>query len=263
LDKTSATGSDVSVVMLTRDAGRLLLESLGSIGWAREVIALDAGSRDGTCERLRACGALVLPQDSDLVRAHDGNFDIARNAGLERAQGSWVLVLDADEVVTDGLRGQILRATSRPARVAYEIPRVNFYWGRPSRVLGEDLQLRLFPRSAARYGGTQLDQPVNVDCPVERLTEPLHHYQRDLLRTLRERTDQRARRAVRRGEVPDTPAASLFWHHLRWYTLRQGVWREGPRGLVLAALYAAYPALTAIKARRLARAEAGRHAGRG
>lgn len=254
-DKMPATAPDVSVVMLTRDSGPRLRESLESVRWAREVIALDAGSRDGTSELLGAYGALVLPQDRDLVRAHEGNFDVARNAGLERARGRWVLVLDTDEIVTAGLRDEIQTVTARPARVAYEIPRVNLYWGRPSRVLGEDRQLRLFPRGAAHYGGTQLDQPAEVDCPVERLTEPLHHHQRHLLRTLRERTDQRAQRAVRRGEVTDDSGASLFWHHLRWYTFHQEVWREGPRGLALAALYAAYPALAAIKARRFACAE--------
>ena len=239
--------------MLTRRPGPELRASLDSIGWAREIIALDDGSDDDTLALLRDHGAVVMQQDHDLIRAHEGNFDVARNPGFDRAVGSWILVLDSDEIVTAALRDEIRQVITISERVAYEVPRANLYWGRPSRVLGEDRQLRLFPRGAGRYRGTQLDQRPEVNCAVQTLSAPLLHRQQHLLRKLRTRTDQRARRAARRNGTVDASGLSLFWHHLRWYAIAQQSWREGPRGIALAAIYAAYPALEAIKVRRLVR----------
>lgn len=246
--------AEVTVVVLTREPCRDLEECLSSVAWAGEVMAVDAGSGESTREILRRHGARIVPQDQTLVRAHGGNFDIARNPAFELAGRRWILVLDADEVVTPGLRDEITAVTAGAEPFAYEIPRRNLYWGRPSRVLGRDHQLRLFPRGSARYAGTQLDRPPEVDLPIRKLSAEIIHRQRDLLRKLRERTDQRARRAVSAGVVPRDGSLSLFWHHLRWYTIRQQAWRDGPHGLALAALYAAYPALEAAKARRIARA---------
>ena len=247
------TVADVSVVILTRNPGPALRQTLESVAWAREVIAVDADSRDGTLECLRAYGAIVMGQDDALVREHQGNFDIARNAGLARARSRWVLVLDADEVVSGDLRDEMLAVTANSATRAYEIPRTNLYWGRPSRVLGNDRQVRLFPHGQARHVGTALDQPLQVDCPIHSLTHPILHHQRRLLSKLRHRTDQRARRAAQRGDVGAASVPRVFVDHLRWYIIRQEAWRDGPRGLALAALYSAYPALETLKTRRLVR----------
>jgi glycosyltransferase involved in cell wall biosynthesis len=251
-DSTGA-GNDVAVVMLTRNAGSQLAASLASVAWAAEIIALDDGSSDATREVLLAHGATVMTQDRELIRAHAGNFDVARNPGFAQAKANWIFVLDADEVVSAALRDEILHVTTETPRAAYTVPRTNLYWGRASRVLGEDRQLRLFPRGSGRYVGTRLDQPVEVDCPVADLAQPLLHRQTRLLHKLWERTGQRAGEAVRRGEVPPASPLSLFWHHLRWYLFHQESWRDGGRGVALAAIYAGYPALEAARARRILR----------
>jgi glycosyltransferase involved in cell wall biosynthesis len=243
------------VVVLTREPCPDLAECLDSLRWAGELIAADDHSGEETLALLRSHGARILQQDHDLVRAHDGNFDVARNPAFDAATRSWILVVDADEVVTAELREEIERVVRKGEKLAFEIPRRNLYWGRSSRVLGADRQLRLYPRGGGRYLGNRLDCPPDVDHPVRRLSAPLVHRQRRLLHKLRMRTDARARRAVRAGEVPETAALTLFWHHLRWYALEQEAWRDGPRGMLLAAIYAAYPALEAAKARRLLRSE--------
>jgi len=253
LNTPTAPHADLTVVMLTRRPGPELRASLDSVGWAREIIVLDDGSDDRTLALLREHGAVVMQQDRDLIRAHEGNFDVARNPGFDRASASWIFVLDSDEVVSAELRDEILRAITSPEQAAYEVPRANLYWGQPSRVLGEDRQLRLFPRGAGRYRGTQLDRPPEVDCTVRTLGAPLLHRQKHLLRKLNARTDQRARRAARRDATAGASGFSLFWHHLRWYAIGQQSWRDGPRGIALAVIYAAYPALEAVKTRRLVR----------
>ena len=245
----------VSVVLLTHDSERRLRACLDSVRFADEVVALDGGSTDGTLALLAAYGCLVHPQPLDTVRRHRGNFDVARNAGFALAREPWTLVVDSDEEVSDALRAEILEVTARPAEVAYAIPRRNVFLGRASRVLGDDFQLRLFPRGAARYEGSLLDARPVVTCPVAHLAAPLIHHQADawwpLLVKLHRRTSQRARVLRDDPDARREPAWPLFYHTFRYHYRHLGTDAEGLRGALLAALFAAYPALAQAKLRRL------------
>ena len=247
----------VSVVLLTLNSARHLRACLDGLTWAEEIVALDGGSTDDTLAILAASPARVYPQPLDLIRAHRGNFDVARNAGFALATQPWVLVVDADEVVSPALRDEIQGVVAGPPNVAYDIPRVNLFLGRPSRILGDDLQLRLFPTGAARYEGMHLDARPSVSCPVARLREPLVHHQgdslRQLLTKLRSRATQRAQVLIDDPRAEHRNAVSEFYWHFRYYYREQGR-LEGLRGIGLSALYAAYPALTQATARRLAQA---------
>lgn len=66
-----------------------------------EIVLVDVGSSDGTQRIARSFGARVVPFD------WCDNFSLARNVGLERASGEWILVLDADEVVSGEREGFI------------------------------------------------------------------------------------------------------------------------------------------------------------
>lgn len=245
----------ISVVILTRNSAHTLAACLESVRWADEIVALDGGSRDATRAILESHGARVHPQPLDLIRAHGGNFDVARNLGFELARESWILVVDADEEVTPALRDEIRAAVERGGEVAYFLSRTNLLWGRPTRVLGADYQLRLFPRGRGRYEGCLLDARPVVSCPVAHLTQPLLHHQgrslRVLLSKLHRRTSQRAAVLHTDPGARREPIASLFYWTFRYHYRELGASAEGVRGLLLSALFAAYPALTQCKLRLL------------
>lgn len=245
----------LSVVMLTHNSERYLRESLDSVTWADEIIAVDGGSTDGTHRILAEYGAVVQPQPFDLVRAHGDNFDVARNAGFTAARNPWILVLDSDEVISAALREEIHAAMRASRDVAYCIPRTNLFWGRPVRLLGEDFQLRLFPKGCARYEGSYLDERPVVTCTVQHLAQPLLHYQADslgrLLLKLHHRTSQRARVLLAAPDAPRQSPWSLFYHLFRYYYRQQGAAEDGFLGLVVSVVYAAYRPVTELKLRWL------------
>ncbi len=245
----------VSVVILTYNCQSTLGSCLESVKWAEEIIALDGGSTDDTQRILADYGASVHPQPLDLIEAHIGNFNVARNAGFELAREDWILVVDADEEVSPALHEEILRTVAGSPEVAYLIPRTNLFWGQPTRVLAADFQLRLYPKGAAHYEGSEVDAKPVVSCPVEELTQPLVHHQGDSLRALlgklHERTSQRARALHANPAVKREGAASLFYWHFRYYYRELGADNEGRLGIFLSGLFAAYPALTQCKLRWL------------
>ena len=83
----------ISVIIPTLNEGSNISRCLRSIGTAPEIekIVVDGGSRDRTVEIARSLGAKVLVMTSGRARQ--------MNAGVENAQGEFLLFLHADTVL--------------------------------------------------------------------------------------------------------------------------------------------------------------------
>ncbi len=174
----------LSVVILAKNERDRLPAALDSVRFADEVVVADTGSTDGTQEFARLAGARVVEIGWE-------GFVASRNRALAAARHDWVLVLDADERVTDALRAEILgvleAGTSVPA--GYRMPRFSYFLGRPVRHGSwyPDSKLRLGRRSCGlRAAGGRVHETLEVDGPVGRLGKPLlHHPYRDVSDALR------------------------------------------------------------------------------
>jgi len=90
----TSPGQGISLCMIVRNEEHDLARCLGSIhDCVDELIIVDTGSTDRTPMIAEAMGAKVIRH------TWQDDFSAARNAGLERAHGAWILVLDADEVI--------------------------------------------------------------------------------------------------------------------------------------------------------------------
>jgi tetratricopeptide (TPR) repeat protein len=88
--------------MIVRDESVRLAACLASAeGAVDEVVVVDTGSRDGTADLARDCGARVIQW------AWRDDFAAARNESLRHAGGDWVLVLDADERLAPGAAARV------------------------------------------------------------------------------------------------------------------------------------------------------------
>ncbi len=87
----------ISLCMIVRDeADNLELCLQAALPWVDEVCIVDTGSTDDTVEIAERHGARV----EHFTWCDD--FSAARNVSLEMATMDWILVLDADEVLTPG-----------------------------------------------------------------------------------------------------------------------------------------------------------------
>jgi glycosyltransferase involved in cell wall biosynthesis len=243
----------LTVGVITKDAAELLPGLLASLPPEWELIVADGGSSDGTAALARAAGATVIDQDLDAVRAAAGNFDVARNDIHRVAGRQWLLFLDADERLSGDLRDELAELLSgEPVHTAYEMPRINRFWGRPVRLLGEDYQLRLVRRNAGRFQGRALHERMHVGGSIGRLQHPIIHLNVRRWSDLRER---RRRDASIQAEVP-VPRPSLRsvvtepLHLFRYFYLENEAWRDGPIGLLVSAVYAAHRGALLLARRR-------------
>ena len=173
----------VSVIIAVRNEARNLppcLEALGDFG---EVYVVDSQSTDETVEIARAYGAKV-------VQFHyQGGWPKKRQWAIDTLPltHDWVLLLDADEVVTPELVQEIRQATGQAQADGYWIALRMYFLGRQLRFCGASFwKLSLFRRGKGRYecrlrdqNSTMADMEIHehvvVNGRTARLKHPLVH----------------------------------------------------------------------------------------
>jgi len=168
---TRAPAVPCSVVIAAKDEAAEIAECIASVAWAAEIIVVENDSSDDTVPIARAAGATVFSHPFTTIGRQ-------RNAAIARARHEWILVVDADERGTGGLRDEIARVVSGEANdVAFRVRRRNFFLGREIRHGGweRDRPVRLF-RSRMRYDERPVHEHVMTDGLVGELREPLVHY---------------------------------------------------------------------------------------
>lgn len=108
--------SRVSVVMPVRNGAAYIAEAIGSaLGeTVSEVIVVDDGSTDHTREIVES----IQDGRVRLIASDGERLPAARNSGIRRASGDWILFLDADDRLCPGSVAALLRAAERDSHIA-------------------------------------------------------------------------------------------------------------------------------------------------
>ncbi len=225
-----------SVIVIAKNEAAAIRRCLESVAWADEIIVLDSGSTDATVEIARQCKARVE------ATADWPGFGAQKNRALALATGDWVLSIDADEWVTEGLRAEIQAAMAMPgAHSAFRMPRLSSYCGGFIHHSGwwPGYVTRLFRRGQARFSDDLVHEKLIVEGVVGALRAPLmHESYRNLEQVLSKvnayssagavMARQRGRRASLSGAV-----VRGMWTFFRTYFLRAG-FLDGREGFMLA-----------------------------
>lgn len=159
----------VTVVILTVNEARHIERALRSVAAIADVtFVVDSGSTDRTVEIARAMGAEVLTHPF-VNQAQQFNWALDQLP----ADTDWVLRLDADEVVSGELAGEITACLpALPEEVAgLTLPRRIAFLGRPIRYGGvfPAHVLRLFRFGRGRSEDRWMDEHIAVEGRVEAL----------------------------------------------------------------------------------------------
>ena len=168
------TPGPVSVLVLTYNEEDNLPRCLDSVAWADDVLVVDSFSTDRTVEIARARGARVLQRAFDT-------FAGQRNFGIDQGElrHDWVLHLDADEVVPDALRDELLDVVRTGGKPAYRVASRMMFQGKWLRHAGmyPAYQVRFGRRDCLRF--KQVGHGQREDLPPEEvgtLEHDLEHY---------------------------------------------------------------------------------------
>jgi len=163
----------LSVLIPTKNEERNVAMCIESVSWAGEVYVFDSMSSDRTVEIAVSLGAKVKQRSFD-------NFADHKNWALDNLpfKFDWLLILDADERVTEDLYEEISGVLKADDVAGYYIPRKNVFMGRWIRHGGwyPDYQLRLFRKGQAKYEKRIVHEHMVVNGPVGYLEKPMLHY---------------------------------------------------------------------------------------
>jgi glycosyltransferase involved in cell wall biosynthesis len=248
----------LSGVVIAQDEERDLPRCLRSMTFCDELVVVDGGSRDRTVEEAASAGVRVIQNPWPGYAAQ-------RRFALTQAKGEYVLSVDADEWVSDELRGAIVRELSGPSPLnGYRLRVQNRFCGRWLRFggKGHDYHLRLFRRDLASYPERLVHEGALVAGSLGRLAEPLYHESyadlSDYLRKLDRYTALSAQERQARGTrfSPWLAAARLPVGFLWRYCVQLG-FLDGYPGFLHAALAAYGDFLKLAKLRELQAPRAG------
>jgi len=227
----------ISVIIIARNAEKVIADCLKSVRQlADEIIVIDDQSDDKTVEIAEKMGAKAY-----IHKMKD--FADQREFGLKKAQGEWVLYVDADERVSQKLKEEILKIVSHEPRatshqiVAYKIPRKNYYLGSFEWPMVEKIE-RLFLKKALKgWKGAIHESPI-IEGKTGELKNYLLHYTHQDLSSMVKKTNEWSETEAKALYQSGHPKMS-WWRFLRimvtkfWQSyIGQGGWRIGVPGLI-------------------------------
>ena len=184
----------VSVVVITKNEEDKIARCLESLKWADEVILVDDESRDKTVEIAKRYTDRVVTKKMEVEGKH-------RNYAYSLARNNWVLSLDADEVVSDGLEAELRELfKTEPKDAAITIPIKTFigdYWIRYGGWYPAS-KVRLFRKDKFKYEEVEVHPRVFIDGSCGHLKKDIVHYSyrdfHDFFTSLNNQTTQEAKK---------------------------------------------------------------------
>lgn len=164
----------LSVVLATFNEEKNIARCLSSVkDIASEIVVVDGSSKDKTVEIAEKYGAKVH------VTTNPPIFHINKQKAIQRATGDWILQMDADEVVSEGLAKEITSVIEKSSEFnGFWMPRKNYFLGRFLLKGGQypDYTVRLYKNGKGRLPQKDVHEQAVIEGKVGYLKEALLHY---------------------------------------------------------------------------------------
>ncbi len=233
----------ISVIVNTRNEGKNLARCLGGVYESvDEIVIVDMESTDDTKKIAKQFNAKIYDHK------HLGYVEPARNFALSKATGEWILLLDADEIISAQLFAKLKNLAESGPYDFIRIPRKKIIFDKWIKHTGwwPDYQIRFFKRGVVEWGdeihSIPITQGSGFDLEAEEKNALLHHTYQSIdqfIDRLNRYTTAEAQELIAEGEefvwknILQKPSQEF----LSRFFLREG-YKDGFHGLVLSLLQA-------------------------
>ena len=164
----------ISVLIITFNEIKHIENVIKNIGFADEIIVVDSYSTDGTFEKLQKF------KNVKVIQRKFKNFADQRNFALQQATNNWILFIDADELIPEKLKNEILAEINNPdGTVAFMVKRLYFFKQKRIRFSGfqTDTTYRLFQNGKVKYIEDKIVHEMpQIDGKCKLLKNNMLHY---------------------------------------------------------------------------------------
>ncbi len=238
----------ISACIITFNEEKRIKDCLNALSFVDEIIILDSNSTDNTESVARKYGA-------KFYKHTFSGYVNQKNMAISKANGQWVLVVDADEIVSPGLKQEIQSAIESENKYdAYRIPRMSFYLGEWIRFSGwyPDYNIRLFKNGKGTFQGGTVHERLTVNGRIGTFIHHLEHYSYENISHHLIRIDQYST-LIAQDKYEKGKKSSITWAILKsfskffiTYVYRLG-FLDGRAGLVIAIMGGYYNFLKYVK----------------
>jgi glycosyltransferase involved in cell wall biosynthesis len=229
----------LGLAVITKNEEDSIERCLRSVPFADQVVVVDSGSTDRTAVVAERCGAHVIQ------RAWPG-FPKQKQFAMDQLQTEWILVLDADEWLTDAaqeeIRSILRRDPTSGAADAYRIPVYHVFLGRELRHgMWVDSKIRLVHSGKGRYNDREVHESILVDGRVAEMSSGILHETSPMIAERLEKIQRDTELEMLYRSAPPPGVRRIFVNPIRFFLsfmFRRGGWRDGMEGAICTALFA-------------------------
>lgn len=238
----------ISVVINTYNAEKYLEQTLQSVRHFEEIVVCDMHSTDRTLEIARQHGCRIVFHEKHPI------VEPARNFAIQSAKHEWVLLLDADETITEEMRlflHDFIR--KEPSYSAMRIPRRNYFMGRFMHGAYPDRIIRFFRKDSVHWGKHVHAIPhitgeiYNLSAKKKQFA--IEHLAHDSVETVIHKQNVYTTNSTMHRNKHYGPVALFIkplFHFLKTYFLKKS-FLDGKAGLIFALLRAQNATFTVMK----------------
>jgi glycosyltransferase involved in cell wall biosynthesis len=161
----------LTAIIPTKNEAHNIVEAIQSVNFADEIIIVDSFSTDKTLN-------LAKPRVTRVIQREYENSASQKNWAIPQAKYDWILILDADERVTQSLREEIQQILSNnPKESGFWIYRNNHFMGKKVRFSGwqGDKVIRLFKKNECQYEQKNVHAEISTKGEIGWLKNRIHH----------------------------------------------------------------------------------------
>ncbi len=228
----------ISVVIIVKNGASTIGTVLESLKQFDDVVLYENGSTDGTAAIAKEYANVNIIEGSFL------GFGTTKNQAATYAKNDWILSLDADEVVSQGMFEEISNLELDSTKV-YEIRRSNYYKTKKINYCGwgEERIVRVYNKALTTFNDNMVHEKViSKGFSIDLVNGELKHYPYSSISQFVQKADSYSEIFANEkvGKKSSSPLKAFFngmFSFIKTYIFKRG-FLDGYVGLVIAISHA-------------------------
>ncbi len=240
----------ISVVVTVLNEEKNIKECLKSVkGWADEIVVVDDGSIDSTVS--------IAKEFTDKIFEHEskGYVEPSRNFAISKASNEWVLILDADERLTESLKNKLTEIATKGSADFVKIPRKNITFNKwiQNTMWWPDYQLRFFKKGKIEWSDKihSVPKTEGKELKLEPIEEnAIVHHNYDSISQFIQKVDRYTDVEAKERSIDEFSPGLLIRKPAEEFVSRffsEKGYKDGVHGLALSLLTAFYALVVQLK----------------
>lgn len=169
----SINSNTISSIVVVKNESDKIEYCLDHLRWTNEIIIVDNGSTDNTVELCKKYTKKIYSHDKPEL------IPFLQNLGIQKATKDWVIIIDADVIVAEDAKNEILQKINNEDFDGYYLKHIIYFLGKPlsSPYFGEHNILKLFRRGKGYFKGEYAHESLTFSGnKIGNIKNPLFHF---------------------------------------------------------------------------------------